>query len=62
MGWLKETRCVVQRVRVERDELKSDPRSRRPRTIDRNQLALIEADELGFAYAYSFICTTSTGR
>ena len=56
-GWPEGTRCVVRRVRVERDELKSDPRSRRRRTIDPNQLALLEADELGFAYAYSFICT-----
>lgn len=56
-GWPKDTRCVVRRVRVDHDELKSDPRSRRRRTIDPNQLALLEADELGFAYAYSFICT-----
>jgi len=47
----------VRRVRVDHDELKSDPRSRRRRTIDPNELALLEADELGFGYAYSFICT-----
>jgi len=55
--WPKDTRCVVRRVRVDHDELKSDPRSRRRRTIDPNQLALLEQSELGFAYAYSFICT-----
>jgi len=56
-GWPVDTRCVVRRVRVDHDELKSDPRSRRRRTIDPNELALLEADELGFGYAYSFICT-----
>jgi len=57
VGWPEGTRCVVRRVRVDHDELKSDPRSRRRRTIDPNQLALLEAGELGFTYAYSFICT-----
>jgi hypothetical protein len=42
-SWPKGTRCVVRRVRVERDEMKSDPRSRRRRTIDPNQLELLEA-------------------
>jgi len=41
----------------ERDELKSDPRSRRRRTIDPNQLSLLEQGEIGYAYAYSFILT-----
>lgn len=56
-GWPDGTRCIVRRVRVERDELKSDPRSRRRRTIDPNQLALVEAGELGALFAYSFILT-----
>ncbi len=47
----------MRRVRVDHDELKSDPRSRRRRTIDPNQLTLLEAGEVGFAYAYSFILT-----
>lgn len=42
---------------MDRDELKSDPRSRRRRTIDPNRLTLLETGELGFAYAYSFILT-----
>ncbi len=57
VGWPKATRCVVRRVRVHADELKSDPRSRRRRTIDPNQLALIEQGKAGFVYAYSFILT-----
>lgn len=56
-GWPEATRCVVRRVRVERDELRSDPRSRRRRTIDPNQLALLSEGEIGFAYAYSLIVT-----
>ena len=56
-GWPEGTRCVVRRVRIERDELKADPRSRRRRTIDPNQLALLEDGETAFAYAYSFILT-----
>lgn len=57
-GWPEATRCVVRRVRVEADELKGDPRSRRRRTIDPNQLTLLEAGGLGAAYAYSFILTS----
>ncbi len=57
VGWPKGTRCVVRRVRVDAGELKSDSRSRRRRTIDPAQLALLEADELGFADAYSVILT-----
>jgi hypothetical protein len=37
-GRPEDTRCVVRRVRVERDELRSDKRSRRRQTIDPNQL------------------------
>ena len=62
VGWPKATRCVVRRVRVDHDELKSDSRSRRRRTIDPNQLTLLEAGELGYAYAYSFICTSLDGE
>jgi hypothetical protein len=56
-GWPEGTRCVVRRVRVGSDELKIDPRSRRRRTIDPNQLNLLEAGEIPHAYAYSFILT-----
>lgn len=60
-GWPDGTRCVVRRVRVEADEVRSDPRSRRRRTIDPNQLALVVGGEADHAYAYSFICTNLTG-
>jgi len=56
-GWPEHTRCVVRRVRVERDELRKDKRSRRRRTIDPNQLRLLEDGGAELAYAYSFIVT-----
>lgn len=60
-GWPRATRCVVRRVKVDRDGLRSDPRSRRRRTIDPNQLVLLEAGEIDSAYAYSFILTNLVG-
>ncbi len=56
-GWPPATRCVVRRVRVDYESLRSDPRSRRRRTIDPGQLRLLQDGEIGFAYAYSFILT-----
>jgi hypothetical protein len=56
-GWPEGTRCVVRRVRVDIDELRRDARSRRRRTIDPEQLTLLEAGAAGHAYAYSFILT-----
>lgn len=57
-GWPVGTRCVVRRVTVGSTELSGDTRSRRRRTIDPDQLALLKEGEIGFAYAYSFILTT----
>ena len=54
-SWPQSTRCVVRRVPVRPDELSGDTRSRRRRTIDPNQLALLEEGEIGVAYACSFI-------
>ena len=60
-GWPEGTRCIVRRVRVAREDLRSDKRTRRRRTIDPNQLALLEAGEAEAAYAYSFIVTNLDG-
>lgn len=60
-GWPQSTRTICRRVKVTADELSADPRSRRRRTIDPNQLALLEAGDAGFAYAYSFIATNLDG-
>ena len=60
-GWPEGTRTIVRRVKVQKDELSTDRRSRRRRTIDPGQLVLLEAGEVDFAYAYSFIVTNLTG-
>jgi hypothetical protein len=60
-GWPAGTRCVVRRVKVERNELSKDKRSRRRRTIDPNQLQLLEDGAAEIAYAYSFILTNLEG-
>lgn len=60
-GWPESTRCVVRRVRIDRDQLRHDGRSRRRRTIDPLQLPLLEAGDIGHAYAYTFILTNLAG-
>lgn len=59
--WPVGTRTIVRRVRYNRDELSKDSRSRRRRTVDPDQLTLLEDDEIPFAYAYSFIVTNLDG-
>jgi len=56
-GWPAGTRCVVRRVKLERAGLRCDPRSRRRRTVDPAQLALLEAGQIEAAHAYTFILT-----
>ncbi|MGH9213312.1 MAG: IS1380 family transposase [Acidimicrobiales bacterium] len=56
-GWPPGTRCVVRRVRVDATEVSGDARSRRRRTIDPDQLALVLDGQASHAYAYSFIVT-----
>ena len=60
-GWPPGTRTICRRVKVERAELSGDARSRRRRTIDPDQLMLLEAGEAELAYAYSFIVTNLDG-
>jgi hypothetical protein len=60
-GWPEGTRTVVRRVRLEPDQVRADPRSRRRRTIRADQLALALAGETTDIYAYSFICTNLDG-
>ena len=60
-GWPAGTRTIVRRVRVEPDEMRRDPRSRRRRTIDPTQLALVLGGGADHAYAYSFIITNLDG-
>lgn len=60
-GWPERSRTICRRVKVDRDEVSGDQRSRRRRTIDPNQLKLLEAGETDHVYAYSFIVTNLTG-
>lgn len=60
-GWPDGTGCFVRRVRVERDDLRPDRRTRRRRTVDPAQLRLLEVGEIERAYAYSFVVTNLTG-
>lgn len=59
-GWPAGTRCIVRRVRLAADDVRADLRSRRRRTIDPVQLAMVLGGEADHAYAYSFIVTNLT--
>jgi len=60
-GWPEGSRTICRRVKVSAFELSADPRSRRRRTIDPNQLTLLTSGEAASAYAYSFIITNVSG-
>jgi len=60
-GWREGTRTLVRRVHLETDEVRADPRSRRRRTIDPDQLALVLGGDADHAFAYSFIVTNLDG-
>jgi len=60
-GWPKGARTLCRGLKVNATELSSDPRSRRRRTIDPNQLSLLTSGEADYAYAYSFIITNLSG-
>jgi hypothetical protein len=59
-GWPAHTRVIARRVRLEPEQISRHSRSRRRRTIDPDQLALLDAGELESVYAYSFIATNLT--
>lgn len=56
-GWPEDTYTIVRRVRVDAEAISADPRSRRRRTIDPDQLALALEGTATHAYAVSFIVT-----
>lgn len=56
-GWPPDAYTVVRRVRVEAADISTDSRSRRRRTIAKDQLALALGGELDHAWAVSFIVT-----
>jgi hypothetical protein len=55
--WPGGTQVIVRRVRYDAAELSADPRSRRSRTVGKDQLALVLDGIEDTAYAYSFIAT-----
>ncbi|WP_395292174.1 IS1380 family transposase [Kitasatospora hibisci] len=56
-GWPDGTRVIARRVRYDAAVLSADPRSRRSRTVGKDQLALVLDGIADTAYAYSFIAT-----
>ncbi len=56
-GWPTETYTIVRRVRVDAEQISTDCRSRRRRTIEPGQLALALEGTATHAYAVSFIVT-----
>jgi hypothetical protein len=60
-GWPKGSRTLCRRVKVTPETLSGDPRSRRRRTIDPDQLSLLASGEVDHASAYSFIITNLEG-
>ena len=56
-GWPPDAYTIVRRVRVDADDISADGRSRRRRTIAKDQLALVLGGEADHAWAVSFIVT-----
>jgi len=56
-GWPPGTYTIIRRVRVDAADISTDPRSRRRRTIDRDQLALVLDGAAAHGWATSFIVT-----
>lgn len=56
-GWPDGTYTIVRRVKVPVERLSADPRSRRRRTVDKDQLALALDGDLDHVWAVSFIVT-----
>jgi hypothetical protein len=61
-GWRHEPlRLIVRRVRISTEELSEDPRSRRRRTVPKDQLKLALEGRVDYVYAHSFILTDLEG-
>ncbi|MEX0757640.1 MAG: IS1380 family transposase [Acidimicrobiia bacterium] len=56
-GWPPGTRAIARRVRIPAEEISTDPRARRRRTIDKDQLALALDGDVDYVYGYSIIVT-----
>jgi hypothetical protein len=58
VGWPQQTRAVVRRVALDASRLSADPRSRRWRTVDPQQLAAARAGKLARVDGYPVILTS----
>jgi Transposase DDE domain group 1 len=58
-GWPPGNACVVRRVKVRAQDISTDPRARRRRTIPKGQLTLALDGQVEHVYAYSFIATNA---
>lgn len=56
--WPGRPRAIVRRVRVDAADIKTDPRSRRLRTIDKEELTAVREGRADHAYSYSMILTS----
>jgi len=56
-GWPPGTYTIIRQVRIDAEQVSTDPRSRRRRTIDRDQLALLLDGVVEHGWSTSFIVT-----
>jgi Transposase DDE domain group 1 len=62
-GWRHEPlRLIVRRVKISADELSEDERSRRRRTVPKEQLQFALESRVEYVYGYSFIFTDLEGE
>ena len=54
-------RCIVRRVRHPAERISTNPRARRRRTLDKNQLQMVLDGQADHAYGYSVLLTTLEG-
>jgi len=59
-GWPKQIVCLARRTRIRADQVSTDPRARKRRTIPKDQLALALDGQIDYVYGYSFILTNRT--
>lgn len=56
-GWPPGTRAIARRVRIDAEQISTDPRARRRRTIDKHQLRLALDGDVDHVYGYTVIMT-----
>jgi len=56
-GWPAGLCCLARRTRIRADQVSTDPRARKRRTIPKDQLTLALDGDIEYVYGYSFILT-----